>query len=68
MSVKWEYISSESVDNESKLFSKTYRMKVPSGWLVKVSEINETWAGGKHEYRLAVGITFLPDPEHLWNI
>jgi hypothetical protein len=64
----WEYVGYMDVDKESKLYSRTYRMRVPGGWLVKVSETNETWGGGKHEYRLAVGITFLPDPEHLWSI
>jgi hypothetical protein len=64
----WEYVSSETINEEHKHTSKTYRMFVPEGWLVKVSEKNETWGGGKHEYRLSTSITFMPDKEHAWKI
>ncbi|HGS4540647.1 hypothetical protein [Vibrio parahaemolyticus] len=38
---------------------KSYRTKVPGGWLVSVQNYNPNGIG--------CGVTFLPDPEHLWD-
>lgn len=40
----------------------TYRAKVPGGWLVSV------WAGEKNHQPVGAGVTFLPDPDHLWDV
>ncbi len=52
---KWETVESEYSH------STTSRMKVPGGWLIRVSE-----------YVISVGVsvsvTFFPDPKHKWKV
>jgi len=44
----------EKLEDDFSSYDPTYRAKVPGGWLIRVGE-----GSG--------GITFYPDPEHLWD-
>ena len=55
----WEKIESE--EGKGTLESSTFRMKVPGGWLVRVSQKNAA-------AEIAVALSFLPDPEYTWEI
>lgn len=48
-----------------------YRAKVPNGWLVKAVEdvVLVTQESGKQDgYSWTSSITFVPDPEHSWEV
>jgi hypothetical protein len=40
---------------------QTYRAKIYSGWLVKVSEVNG-------EFGNTCGLAFVPDKQHVWTL
>ena len=48
--LRWENLKDSGVN-----FTKTYRAKVPGGWLIRV------WQSEGQ------GITFYPDPNHTWD-
>jgi len=64
---KWEYIETEDG-------SGLNRMRVPGGWLVKVCEyvyqasLVMAGQGEPFGYDWRTSMTFLPDPEHSWEV
>jgi len=43
---------------ESALSSRSWRCRVPGGWLVQMTE--------SHNNGIGMGLTFVPDPDHTW--
>lgn len=43
---------------ESALSSRSWRCRVPGGWLVQMTE--------SHNNGVGMGLTFVPDPDHTW--
>jgi hypothetical protein len=55
--LKWEEIA-----------SNTYRLKVYGGWIVyKKTWKEHTWGGGASD-AVALGMVFVPDPNHEWML
>jgi hypothetical protein len=52
MIIEWEELSNSDTVHPG---LETYRAKVPGGWLVMAS------------VKEGIGITFYPDPEHVWD-
>ena len=50
--IKWEQLKNEGIGK------KSYRSKIPGGWLFI------TWWGSAYENG---GATFIPDPDHNWD-
>jgi hypothetical protein len=62
--LKWERVQEMWSDENCPKYS-TWRAQVPGGWLVTV------WAGDDPKTHLHVnggGLTFVPDPEHSWQM
>ena len=53
--LEWQLIQATGFTN-----CKTYRAMVPGGWLVSTAQTGGTPVG--------TGTTFVPDPDHSWNI
>lgn len=61
---KWEEVARGKDEDGSKFCDEwgTARMKVPGGWLVT------HWVWAAQTGNDSTSLTFLPDPEHLWEI
>lgn len=46
---------------------RTFRLKVPSGWLVRIDERPRTEEDGIASYSNVRALTFVPDPAHEWK-
>lgn len=54
------YAASWECINRVMASCNTWRMEVPTGWVVASDNTN----GGEHGYAM----TFVPDPEHKWKL
>lgn len=59
--LSWEWIDDEW-PHGGKPDGFTYRAKVKGGWLVSV------WAGSVAKHASGGGLTFVPDPDHKWDV
>ena len=55
----------ESVDNS--IWNPIMRAEVPTGWLVRFVEMNSD-EGGCPTTIAHLAVTFVYDPEHLWEV
>jgi hypothetical protein len=64
MSIRqWEIIITEGVAGS---YSRTYRLEVPNGWLVKEHRYEYSTDTGNEA--CSVSICFYPDASHQWEI
>ena len=59
-SLNWQALNSSQPDDG---WTKTYRAKVPGGWLIQVFNIQNRG----NNPASALGLIFYPDPNHTWN-
>jgi hypothetical protein len=55
--MNWERVEPHTTDTRS----ATYRMKTPTGWIVKTEILSKIGAG------VSVALTTVDDPYHVWG-
>lgn len=65
MTAQWQKI--DSCTSPTSTLTQTWRLAVPGGWLVRVSEMHVGGFLGFSE-RITTAVTFFPDPEHKWSV
>lgn len=66
MKFEWEIL--KRIENSGEYIDLTLRAKVIGGWIVRCSGSSTFKSGNNIEYASEGSMTFIPDPEHKWEI